>query len=120
MDRVRQQRMRQIVDIGHSFGLNMGADVPIVLSQQHSFRLLRNVSGCLEDEIKEIQQNVDYILDMGFDFIGTESGYTEFTHPTANQMLGWLSGLADYTFKFNVQTWVKVTSFRAVARWRVF
>ncbi|MBI4816895.1 MAG: hypothetical protein HY791_11585 [Deltaproteobacteria bacterium] len=90
---LRQNRLKQLADIGHDFGIAVGVDAPIALGQQHSFRLLRQ-SGELEAEKAEIRSRVDYLMTAGFDYLATEAGTSEFTHPDDHRMLAWMNELA--------------------------
>lgn len=105
---VRAQRLRELVQRTHDFSLRAGIDVPIVFAQQHAFNLLRN-QGELADEIAEMQQHLDYVLGCGFDFMGIESGTSEFTAPDPDRMLAWMNAVTDYADeKYNVLVSVKV------------
>jgi hypothetical protein len=90
---VRLARLRELVDLAHARGLLVGVDVPIALEQQHAFRLLRH-QGTVESETAEIRQRVDWLMGAGFDYLATEAGFSEFTHPTAERMLAWMNELA--------------------------
>lgn len=89
----RQRRLRVLVDRVHDFGLRAGADVPIALVQQHTFRLLQD-EGELDDELAQIRQRLDWLMGAGFDFVSTENGSTEFTHPEPARMLQWMDEVA--------------------------
>lgn len=89
----RIERYGELVDHAHRFGLDAGLDAPIAFAQQHSYRLLRN-QGDLADEIAEIDTHLDWIMQAGFDFLGIESGTSEFTHPTPDRMLAWMNEVA--------------------------
>lgn len=85
----RQSRLRALVDDCRSFGVSCGITVPIVQHQQHSFRLITEIGDPVAEEA-ELRTRLSWVLDAGFDFLVTSSGTTEFTHPTATQMLGWM------------------------------
>ncbi|KAI9209031.1 uncharacterized protein BJ171DRAFT_488260 [Polychytrium aggregatum] len=108
----RQDRLTILVELGHSYGIRIGVDTPIIFAQQHSFRLLRNGTGQdkdFENEKQEIHDSIDYVLSCGFDFLGTEGGTSEFTHPDAKKMLDYMNAVADYAReKYNVPTDIKV------------
>jgi hypothetical protein len=93
---VRQGRFKQLVDRAHAFGVAAGADVPIGLKQQHGMDLVR-ATGDLADELTQIHTHLDYVFQAGFDFLATESGSTEFTHPDPTRMLNWMDEVAKYT-----------------------
>ncbi len=87
----RQDRLRELVDLAHGWGIVCGADTPIAQRQQHSWHLLRRGgTGVLADEIDEIEMRLDWLMAVGFDFVATELGFSEFTHPTDVRMVAWL------------------------------
>jgi hypothetical protein len=89
-------RLSILVQHAHAFGLAAGLDVPIVFGQQHAFRLLRNQQASNEPaELAELRGRVDQVLDAGFDFLGTESGTSEFTAPDPQRMLDWMNAVTD-------------------------
>lgn len=90
---LRQHRFRTLVEHGHAFGMAVGVDAPIAFNQQHSFRLLRE-TGELESELRQIRERIDWLMAAGFDFLGTESGTSEFTHPAPDRMLSWMNEVA--------------------------
>ena len=105
---VRAERLRELVQRTHDFQLRAGIDTPIVFAQQHAFTLLRN-QGELGDEIAEIQKRMDYVLGAGFDFMGIESGTSEFTSPNPQRMLDWMNAVTDYADKkYEVPVSIKV------------
>jgi hypothetical protein len=87
---VRIERLKRLVDRAHAFGIDAGLDVPIAFAQQHAFRLLRT-QGTLESELAEIDKNLDFVMGSGIDFLGTEAGTSEFTHPDPARMLAWMN-----------------------------
>jgi hypothetical protein len=89
----RLDRLSQVVERTHAFGLRAGVDVPIALIQQHTFRLLLE-DGELDDELAQIRARADWLMQAGFDFLSTENGSTEFTHPDPARMLAWMNELA--------------------------
>ena len=92
---LRQQRLKTLVEIGHSYGILVGVDVPIALEQQNAWRLIQE-AGTLEDELEQIRSSVDWLMQAGFDYLATESGTSEFTHPDPERMLAWENELAVY------------------------
>lgn len=38
-------------------------------------------TGTLDQQIAAIQKRIDWLAETGFDFLSTENGYSEFTHP---------------------------------------
>lgn len=89
----RQRRLRILVERAHDFGVRAGADVPIALVQQHTFRLMQE-EGELDDERAQIRARLDWLMAAGFDFLSTENGSTEFTHPEPARMLAWMDEVA--------------------------
>lgn len=71
----RFERLQILVSAAHAKGLEVGADVPLFLQQQHSLNLLPN-SGDYEAEVR---RRVQWLRAIGFDHLGTELGSTEFT-----------------------------------------
>jgi hypothetical protein len=88
----RMSRLKILVEHAHAFGIAAGLDVPLVLQQQHSFRLLRK-TGTLAEELAEIGTRLAFLMTAKFDFVGTENGTSEFTHPDAARMLAWMNEL---------------------------
>ena len=86
----RARRLRVLVERAHAFGVRVGVDAPIVLSQQHAFRLL-DERGSADFERARIDARVDWLMALGFDFLNTESGDTEMTHPSSTRMLAWMN-----------------------------
>lgn len=87
---VRQQRLKQLVDRAHDFGLLVGVDAQIAMVQQHAWRLVRT-TGELSSELAQIDEHVDWLMLAGFDYLATENGTTEFTHPDDDRMLAWMN-----------------------------
>ena len=69
--------------------------MPIALKQQNTFRLV-HPTGDLAGELTELRGRVDWLLSAGFDYLATENGTTEFTHPDATRMLAWMNELAKH------------------------
>ena len=105
----RFRRLTRIVDAAHVYGLQVGVDVPIALHQQHSYQLLRE-QGELSDELAEIRTRIDKVMGAGFDFLATESGSSEFTHPEPARMLAWMDQMASHLDEAydGAQAWMKV------------
>ncbi|MCA9591425.1 MAG: hypothetical protein KC657_39285 [Myxococcales bacterium] len=91
----RLDRLARLVQIVHEYGLDAGLDAPIAFAQQHSYRLLRQ-QGELPSELSQIRTNLDWIMQAHFDFIGVESGTSEFTHPDPARMLAWMNEVAKH------------------------
>eukprot|EP01094_Clydonella_sp_ATCC50884_P000968 TRINITY_DN10725_c0_g1_i2.p1 TRINITY_DN10725_c0_g1~~TRINITY_DN10725_c0_g1_i2.p1 ORF type:complete len:547 (+),score=60.05 TRINITY_DN10725_c0_g1_i2:141-1781(+) len=65
--------------------------------------------GTLQKQTDDIHRHVDWIFDAGYNFIATESGYSEFTKPDCSKMLSWMNILAEYVgdkYK-NKRTYIK-------------
>lgn len=104
----RQSRLRQLVSRAHEYGLVVGVDVPIALHQQHAFRLLRN-PGDEDGELAEIRSSIDWLMAAGFDYLATESGHSEFTHPDGARMLAWMNEVAQYLdSEYGSRAYIKV------------
>jgi len=87
---LRKERLKVITDMAHDVGLRASADVTIALKQQHSWHMINSARD------KNWQEQIDGRLDWlfngaGFDMLGTESGTTEFTHPSCETMVGWMN-----------------------------
>jgi hypothetical protein len=105
----RRQRLRDLVDAVHAMGLRAGLDVPIVFGQQHAFRLLRtqNPNDKLA-ELAELHARLDWVLGTGVDFLGTESGTSEFTAPDPQRMLDWMNAVTEQANGRGVEVFIKV------------
>lgn len=88
----RQARLATLVDMAHQWGLAAGIDAPIAFKQQHAWTMLRQRGN----ETAQIQSAIDWLAAAGADFLEIEMGYSEFTHPSDTQMLGWMNEVADY------------------------
>ena len=91
----RRLRLAELVARAHAFGLEAGIDVPLVLQQQHTYRLIKP-TGDLAEETTQLRRRVDWLASAGFDYFVTSSGTTELTHPTPQRMLDWMNELARY------------------------
>ena len=96
----RKKRLNVLTKLGQSYGLLVGADVPIGNIQQHAWSIV-NPRLPLQQQIQQIHERVDWVFDAGFDFLSTESGMSEFTHPDCSLMLDLLNAFAIYVN----QTW---------------
>jgi hypothetical protein len=105
---VRQKRLKQVTDIAHGFCIANGVDAPIIFKQQHSWTLVRNQSAPLQHQLDEIHTHIDWLAGAGFDFIGTESGLSEFSHPNDVSMLAWMNETSTYALKrHNMPSYIK-------------
>lgn len=92
----RQNRLKTLTTIAHDYGLSVGIDAGIALAQQNMWRLILE-EGSLDDEFKQLHENIDYLMGAGFDVISTEIGKSEFTTADDQRMLAWINELARYT-----------------------
>lgn len=66
---LRQQRLKNLTDMAHLYGLQVGADVPIALVQQHAWTMVTNPKADIDAQIAE---RLDWVFDgAGFDFLNT-------------------------------------------------
>jgi hypothetical protein len=91
----RFHRFKKLVDLAHKYSLLVGADVPIGNVQQHAWSMV-NVRLPLQQQVLQIQERVDWLFAAGFDFLTTESGLSEFTHPECELMLDLLNAFAKH------------------------
>ncbi|KAJ1441705.1 hypothetical protein B484DRAFT_415090 [Ochromonadaceae sp. CCMP2298] len=83
---LRQSRLRLINRLGHSYGLLMGADIPLANRQQHGWKMV-TLGDSIEKMGMDIGDRVDWAFSAEYDFISTESGLSEFTKPSCDLML---------------------------------
>ena len=108
---VRFDRWKSIVETSHEYGIKVGVDVPIELQQQHSWTLSRNFAGKSVLSLENVMvYNLDlFIGEVGFDFISTEIGSTEFTSPSGQFALGTLNFIARHLLhKYELELPVKI------------
>lgn len=91
----RQNRLHRICDMAHSFGLACGAVVPLADMQQHGWFMV-NTKDSWPTMQAAIHRRIDWVVASGFDFLSTESGLSEFTHPPCQLMLDLLNEFAVY------------------------
>ncbi|MBX3227029.1 MAG: hypothetical protein KIT84_41280 [Labilithrix sp.] len=91
----RLARLTAIVTRAHEWGIDAGADTPMALQQQHSFKLVEE-QGELATELASIHKRVDWLMKAGYDFLATENGTTEFTHADPARMLAWMNEIVRY------------------------
>lgn len=92
---LRKSRLQKLTQLGHSYGLILIADVPVALKQQHAWYMV-NTRDPWEAQVEEIHTRVDWLFEAGFDALATESGLSEFTHPSCQVMLNLLNEVATY------------------------
>lgn len=83
---LRHRRLAVMARMGQSMGLMVGVDDPIAFQQQHSW-VMTTTLGPVRQQLKAVRDRVDWILSAGFDFLSTESGLSEFSHPNDQLML---------------------------------
>lgn len=91
----RRNRLKTLTNLGHQYSLLIGADVPLGNVQQHGWYIV-NVRLPFAQQAEQIKQRVDWVLKAGFDFLTTESGLSEFTHPECDHMLELMNVFADH------------------------
>jgi hypothetical protein len=82
----RQSRLQRINTLAHSYGVLIGADIPIANRQQHGWKMI-SLQDSFEQQTLDIQNRVDWAFAADYDFISTESGLSEFTKPSCDLML---------------------------------
>jgi hypothetical protein len=103
---LRGNRFKTIIKIFHDFGVLTGADLPIAEKQQQAWYMIQKF-GNLTEELAQIEERLDWFLSLGFDFISTESGSSEFTHPDESRMLTWMAHAADYAAQKGSELFIK-------------
>eukprot|EP00937_MAST-01D_sp_MAST-1D-sp2_P000200 g200.t1 len=91
---LRQGRLARLVRIFHGYGVSVGVDVPLVFTQENSMNLARPGAGA--PVAVQIAASTDWLLDAGFDFVASESGFSEFTHGSDAQMLEYMNEAAQH------------------------
>lgn len=76
----RFHRLQIITYLGHQYSLMIGVDCPLGNIQQHGWFVV-NTRLPFASQIAQIHSRVDWVFRTGFDFLTTESGMSEFTHP---------------------------------------
>ena len=91
----RMKRLQLLTSLGHEYSILVGADCPIGNIQQHAWHIV-NTQAPFREQLKQIHNRVDWIFNAGFDFLTTESGLSEFTHPECDLMLDLMNEFANY------------------------
>jgi hypothetical protein len=91
----RLKRLRVLTSLGHKYSLLIGADCPIGNIQQHAWHMV-NTRLPLAHQKRQIRKRIDWIFNANFDFLSTESGLSEFTHPECDLMLDLINEFANY------------------------
>lgn len=89
----RHARLATLVGRAHAWGLRVGVDASIALQQQHAFRLIPE-QGDPAYELVQLRDRIGWLMDLGLDFLATESGTSEFTNPGDERMLAWMDHFA--------------------------
>ena len=113
---LRISRWRNLTDMAHGFGLSVGLDVPIALQQQHSWYMVdaSDTTATLASQLDAISHRLDLLFEenaagASFDFLNTESGTTEFSHPDCGRMLAWMNHTAAYaSTRYQKRVYIKV------------
>jgi hypothetical protein len=104
----RQQRLKQLTERAQAWGLRVGVDAPLALTQQNAWRLIEHY-GNPQEESRQIRANLDWLMGARFDFISTEAGLSEFHHPEPAHMLAWIDEATAYLDdKYGVEFWAKI------------
>jgi len=91
----RLKRLRVLTSLGHKYSLLIGADCPIGNIQQHAWHMV-NTRLPIAQQKRQIRKRIDWIFNANFDFLSTESGLSEFTHPECDLMLELIDEFANY------------------------
>jgi hypothetical protein len=96
----RQARLRALSERAHSFCLGFGIEASIAFVQQHARPMVRRTmhNGSAAEQAAEIRASVDWLVAAGADIVGTESGYSEFSHPNCSDMLRWMETAAAHAW----------------------
>ncbi|MBC7532686.1 MAG: hypothetical protein H7318_14020 [Oligoflexus sp.] len=101
----RQARLKQLVNRAQDFGLKAGLVAPLAFRQQHAWTMIRHEG----DETLQIEKAIDWLAGTDVDFIETEMGFSEFTHPDDRTMLSWMNQATRYAKDvYGIETSVKV------------
>ncbi len=92
---IRKERFSELVRIAHKWGIAVGVDVPFALQQQHAWTAIRE-RGELESELSQIRSRIDWVMEAGFDFLGSEMGTSEFVPTEDVRMVAWMDEAARY------------------------
>ena len=94
----RQTRLRALTELAQSFGLRAGADIPIAEVQQRAWYMVERYDAKdVPSMIHQIASRLDWVLGgAGFDYLASESGTSEFTHPDCTTMLALISATSDH------------------------
>ena len=104
----RQARFRNLTDLCHDYATHAGVDAAIAEEQQHAMTLvdpddLANATA----GVAMIEKRMQWLAQCGFDFISTENGLSEFTHPNDKLMLLWINATAKAAQTNNMGSFIK-------------
>jgi len=91
----RQHRLAVLVSLGHQYSIVVGGNSPLGNIQQHGW-FMTDTSLSYAQQVQQVKSRVDWVFEAGFDFLTTESGSSEFTHPECGLMLDLMNVYADY------------------------
>lgn len=104
----RWARLAAMTSLAHRFGLRVGVDLPVAFQQQESL-FMTGVTGSLASQVTAIRSAVDWAASTGLDYLATESGTSEFSHPSVSAMLAWLNEAARHAWgAYGMPMWVKI------------
>lgn len=104
---VRRARLARVVARLHAWGLEVGVDAALALSQQNAYRLV-SAPGALPDELAQLRGRLDQLLSTGVDVVSTELGFSEFHSPDAARMLAWMDAFTAHLAAAGRRATVKV------------
>ena len=84
-----------LVELGHQYSLAIGGNTPLGNVQQHGW-FMTDTALAYEQQVQQVRSRVDWVFQAGFDFLTTESGSSEFTHPECGLMLDLMNEYAGY------------------------
>lgn len=104
----RKARFATMVGMAHAWGLQVGADAPLVMVQQHAWHMADG-SASVEDQKRQVAARLQWYSDVGFDYLSTESGSTEFSNPGCLQELALMNYTANEASEaFGMRSFIKV------------
>lgn len=105
---VRKARFADMVGMAHGWGLMVGADAPLVMVQQHAWHMADG-SASVADQKQQVAARLAWYDDVGFDYLSTESGSTEFSNPGCLAELDLMNYTAYYASEtYGMRSYIKV------------
>lgn len=86
---VRRERLHHLVELAHDRGIHAGIVVPLALTQQHAWPLIREL-GSQAEEMEQLRHQIDFLMEAGFDELVTELGSNQVGAPDDQRNLAWL------------------------------